>query len=945
MTAKITKSDIIRYAALPGFKQRISDLFATGFQYVPFFIALVYGSVRLLPQNHPYLSPENMGRFGIRHVIAEAANNIVVSRKNIDQILLFITILVGLVLVTLQIGLLGLSLLMPSAMAAMPTNFAGFFLTPVGTQQQDLAHIFLDMVFGVPGLFGSCVDTGAACLNIQGNPITRAAGAPGGASWTYQSGGLPMPIHDAMHQLFQMYNIGLTVVAVFISIYFITTVIAETAQSGTAFGKRFNKVWAPVRFVVAFGLLFPVGYGFNSSQYIVLYAAKFGSGFATNGWNIFNTVLSGATAGGIAQNLASSSDPTSASLISRPNIPEVGGLLQFMYVAKTCAYAEMLASGSTTPVIDFYVVKEPIAAPNFLPVNFGTGYNALLTFLAGNNQAIIRFGRRDQSEYGHMMGYTYPTCGEITFKLADPRPVGTAEPGVLQMQRYYWFILQELWFRTYQGNGWGPTAGPNYALHTVQVHSHFNNMPAGMPHNTGLPLPDTTWSRALQDFYYTDITEALTGAPAPGSATTNILPIIGSAGGAVNDMALSTRWNVDVNLTNKGWAGAAVWYNRIAELNGGMISAALNIPLPTRYPHAMEIVYQEKRQGEEKVSFRERFNPTTNAGRAVEGLTDDEAEYVEALWQAFNFWQQGDGVTSTHTSPTGNSIIDIINALFGTEGLFSMRRNANVHPLAQLTGVGRSLVEGAVRNLTYAAVGGAGGALLSMVDQFSGATAATFSSFLITFAMVGLTAGFILFYVVPFLPFIYFFFAVGGWVKGIFEAMVGAPLWALAHLRIDGNGLSGQAAVSGYFLILEVFLRPILIVFGMLASISIFSALVSVLHQVFDLVVANAAGFDATDELTGATGISKLAEMRSAVDEFFFTIIYTIIVYLLGLSSFKLVDLIPNNILRWMGQSVATFGDQREDMGQSLVGTSTIGAQQTLGSIGGGLQSLAKMGG
>lgn len=62
----------------------------------------------------------------------------------------------------------------------------------------------------------------------------------------------------------------------------------------------------------------------------------------------------------------------------------------------------------------------------------------------------------------------------------------------------------------------------------------------------------------------------------------------------------------------------------------------------------------------------------------------------------------------------------------------------------------------------------------------------------------------------------------------------------------------------------------------------------------------------------------------------------------MGMSSFKLVDMIPNNILRWMGQSVATFGDQREDAGQSLIGTATVGSQQTLGAIGGGLKGLFK---
>jgi len=149
--------------------------------------------------------------------------------------------------------------------------------------------------------------------------------------------------------------------------------------------------------------------------------------------------------------------------------------------------------------------------------------------------------------------------------------------------------------------------------------------------------------------------------------------------------------------------------------------------------------------------------------------------------------------------------------------------------------------------------------------------------------------------------------------------------------------MPGNAAINGYFLIFEVFLRPILTVFGLLASISIFSALVSVLNSIFPMVVQNTAGYDTYAELGAA--VSTISQMRSDVDQFFFTVIYAIIVYLLGMSSFKLIDMIPNNILRWMGQSVATFGDQREDPAQGMVQKATIGSQQAMSKIGGGLSS------
>ena len=41
-------------------------------------------------------------------------------------------------------------------------------------------------------------------------------------------------------------------------------------------------------------------------------------------------------------------------------------------------------------------------------------------------------------------------------------------------------------------------------------------------------------------------------------------------------------------------------------------------------------------------------------------------------------------------------------------------------------------------------------------------------------------------------------------LRGMTELLVGAPLWALAHLRIDGNGLPGETASNGYFLIFEI---------------------------------------------------------------------------------------------------------------------------------------------
>lgn len=888
---------------MPQVLPRLKELFTTGFHFLAYTIALVYSAVRLLPNNHPYCRVENMGRFGIRHVIAEAANNLKMDLKNIDQIILFVVILAGLLIGAFQIVLLFGALFAGGAIAQ--TNFAGFFITP--NPEQDLALMMLDMVFGID-IFGSCVSSGAACLDTEGDPIESLIYLTGHVGWPYNT-------HKALHQMLQIYNTGLLVVGAMITAYFCATVVLETAQSGTPFGKRFSKIWAPIRLVVAFGLLMPLGTGLNSAQYIVLYAAKYGSGFATNGWIKFNTTLNSAYLGDIQE------------LISRPNIPEVGTLLQFMFTAKTCSILDYtvqqdrLIADPNAPSpkeIKMYLVKSPFAASPSQEVSNGMSYADLLTFLDGEDKATIRFGIRDPDAYALDKGNVSPVCGEVVLQLTDPRPVGDAEIGAQIMQEYYWFVLKEMFF----------------------TNTAFLGVPQDLvdtEYDGGSSYPPTAGYHADAYSFYSDDVDAAMLDP-----SITALPM---SDGAIPAQIAAGTWDLDPNLESKGWGAAGIWYNKIAEMNGAVTTAVFKVPAPSLYPIVLEEVAATK-----NIHFQN-VDPTTKF--KIEPLPDGSAMNINSrhlgetqariLWTAVDSWS--DVASTAHTQPTGNAFVDAINQLFGTEGLFSMRRNKDVHPLAQLVGVGKSLVQSAVRNIGIAAGAKGIGELTRLFSEGLGEAGTVAASFIVTVTMVALAVGFILYYIVPFLPFIYFFFAVGGWVKGIFEALVGSSLWALAHIRIDGNGLPGQAAKNGYFLILEIFLRPILIVFGLLASILIFGAMVTVLNDIWDLVTSNLSGYDiradlqpAADNASGESYDSKLEFLRSAVDEFGFTIIYAVVVYMIGMSSFKLIDNIPNQIMRWMGEAITTFNDERENPAESMVGTSYIGVDQVSGSLEQGLQ-------
>jgi len=123
--------------------------------------------------------------------------------------------------------------------------------------------------------------------------------------------------------------------------------------------------------------------------------------------------------------------------------------------------------------------------------------------------------------------------------------------------------------------------------------------------------------------------------------------------------------------------------------------------------------------------------------------------------------------------------------------------------------------------------------------------------------------------------------------------------------------------------------------------------MVKVLNSTFTLVVTNLSGFDPASAAAAsckATGVPSPAQpgtinwMRGPVDELFFTIIYAIMVYMIGMSCFKLIDLIPNNILRWMGQGVQTFNDQAGEPAEGLLQKIAIGGSMLGGQLSGVVQ-------
>lgn len=918
---------VLKYSVLPGFIPRILALVTSGFSTLAYYIASVYNIVKLLPDDHLYLQRQNIGKYGVRHVIMAAANNLEFKRQNIDQIIIFFTILTGLFIIAIQLVLFGIAVFATQEVFALTFPVADLFNNPnatTGSQgpTQDLAFIILDRVFGLVSTaagaggslhpsFDSCISQMVICESTNGTPFYPAVA------------GYPYPFHTALHTMLQFYSLGIIVIGALLFIYFAATIVGETAATGTPFGQRFNRAWAPVRFMLFFALIVPftagsVNPGLNGAQIITFWVARHGSNLATNAWAWFNTNLAASTYLGNQQNL-----------VAEPNRPEMGELNQFILTAKVCAAAERTRYGRN---IQAYIVRATppnyIAPPPpngtapgttdaspFLTTPYGTppavgvAGTGALGFASGGD-ITIRFGELDpnigtmRAEYSNWGGHVFPYCGDMKVITTD-----VFEPGSIYIAQEYYELIQQLW---------------QNALINQIAECILNTTLNGRDIDPLCPnIPD--------DAYVDNVTNQF-----------NAYIDATIAQGLNLQRNDPTRFQVPPEIIEKGWAGAAIWFNRIAEMNGAVTDAVLNIPKSVRFPWTMELTVEARVAQNESTFGPDQYNPKLSNGESVR-LPEAREVIAPAMYKAYKFWQKKNAADSPQNQRTGNIVIDTINLILGTSGIFDMRKNVDINPLAQLTAIGKGMMEATVRNTAIAGAGTVGGGVAAILGDVPKQMAATITGFMWSMITVSMGIAVILYYVLPFLPFIYFMFGVSGWVKSIFEAIVAMPLWALAHIRIDGEGIPGQDAANGYFLLLEIFIRPVLILFGLIASISIFSALVAVLNSVFQIMVANVGGADIEAELGGGLP-TQLNFYRGPIDEFFFTAMYAIICYLMGISCFKLVDMIPNNILRWIGANVATFqenaGDPAGQLTNNVYRGSILVTNQVRGATQGDLAAI-----
>ncbi len=669
--------------------------------------------------------------------------------------------------------------------------------------------------------------------------------------------------------------------------------------------------------------------GLNSSQYILLYVAKYGSGLATNAWQGFNGFAGIIAPFGSSATTVYTQPPyefvdingntytdgpfyssgatyNANDLIVHPKAPDVSEISGYIDLIFTCIYAYKQTedidiqpyflkteAGVTTSQLALPGgVVDPIAAVNF--------YN--------NDNIVIYFAEKHakHEEPGNL--HTY--CGELVFPYRQE-----TYPEISQLRwLYYWVVMARF---TYTD----PDVLAGNAV--VERHQYFANKI--VRHEVGNYAGKAT----IPERAPCDLGNGY--AAGIGDCAVPELEINHRAYSAsqlqrdfhiLSDFSISnfiagdqTKFGLTAADLNRGWAVSGIWYNKIAEWNGDIIGAVTATPYARKFPEILEKVKSYKMAANPSTSPEGMYDLTVDGSRDIK-LKKHERLIHRALLKSYKYWNTDGGNDKDNKLIKANIIDGGLASIFGLTPILTIRDQDHVHPLAQLSGIGRNLIENSIANLGLAfGASFIGGAMSASKDPTVSADAAGFSGMsqlFVSLSYIGILLGVVLYYVIPFMPFLYSFFAFSGWIKSIFEAMVGVPLWALSHLRLSGDMLIPQGSMSGYFLLLEIFIRPTLILFGLMATTTVFAALVTVLNSIWDLVTYNMTGMNVSADPT------SIAYYRNGVDDLFFLVLYIISVYMIATSAFKLIDQIPHSVIRWINAGVKSFGDMAKDPAEGL---------------------------
>lgn len=640
-------------------------------------------------------------------------------------------------------------------------------------------------------------------------------------------------IQQGLKILLGYYSGAMLVFACIIVLYHLSTMVAQTAHYGVPFGKRSRQLWVPVRLVLALGLLVPLMGGLNSGQLLVMQIARWGSGLASHAWTQFSGIstLDTLTLHGLAIH-----DPSA----TVANYVAIG----------MCAKAYEVTGPEVDPSkIDERVVvgehfrikiedNKPVSrityygmaggAPD-IPVECGTLVwleNGFQTASSPTDQLTAVFAGAHLLAMNKVQNDALALGGQIIMAA-----LGTRNISVDYSSDF------EAIVRDYRTN-FIETLKRN----KLEVRDNTVSLSIQRPARDSGDFGWLMAGAAMQNFVLRDgmlYTPDLAAPVVSFSYPYHVAPH-DKAGLHILHALQFARLALSPYDPNRP---RAIWFNPQIDHSNGPLKQAMSLLANVLARH---MKLHNDRPVLSPSMMAESSPGSLFAPMALGFQTLDLADQMLAVAE----W-----------SPRANSPV------FGPSVLFA--NMAQAVNLALFAGNPNTDI------------------VKAMVIFDRGDQPADFARYLVALlALPVLIPSLLLVFILPLLPLFRFLLGALVWLVLVVEGLAAMPVWALTFLTPHGDELVGNWAKNGLMLMMNIFLRPILMVVGFIAAILMMNALFALLQ--FTL------GQFSYDGLQGGRSLYMLGA-------FVILASYLILSYAAANISLRCIDSVPNVFLRWFG--------------------------------------------
>lgn len=658
-------------------------------------------------------------------------------------------------------------------------------------------------------------------------------------------------VSDVLGQMMSVFNTGVLFLAMIFVGYTTVTGTINSAHDGEILGRKMSEVWVPIRTVGGTAFLLPLGSGYCLIQIGVLWIALQGVGLADRIWS------------------AAIQQISQDNMISNPIIPDARPLAANILRFEVCAAAmnKQYADSGRNTRIQAMAIPRSVTNTGDLT---GTGTPSLVLDSISRGTDVMR-GNGANSKYNAVWLSRYQVV-DYKWRAVDANgnPSTYINPDVCGGISW-----KESWESSESNANTKVIKAPIMAAHAAAV----KNMIAELN-------PVAQQIVAGQK-------------PAPGAIDTAtehyVLALRNAAKAAVQNTNDRARADFLKAAESSGWIFAGTWYNHIVRMNDVMQSTLNGLP------SADPVSIVDGRETQEALQNYQDAIAVTNE-YAKNRIADVKSVYYRET--DLRAPQDGEGASEYLKKLMSTPFMGAINQI--TEEI----AGSNLNHMSQMKSFGDTIVitgETLMITLSTAAGVADSGAGLAVKTFFNAHSALQILSGVFTFMMIGLFIfGVTLSTYVPMIPFITWITSVVNWFVLLIEAILAAPIWAAAHIHPDGDDAVGKGG-QGYMMILSLFMRPSLMLFGLVTAMLLTQPITGFVNAGFMSAVSGV-------QADSITGIVKFLGYVTIYVIFMTTIIHTV---------FSLIHWIPDNVPRWIGANVSggpASPDQKEREGSHVFG-------------------------